>query len=120
MIDESRTVTARKSHLCDSCAGRIAPGDRYVRVTMSDDCGINTSCWCTECTDLGAELFAIDIRGEDELGRESYPDLNEVELSEVGSGPLLDRLVAWRRQRLKNVRPSNLRRALDAMGAGRE
>ncbi len=72
---EDTEYTARKHHFCDSCCGRIEPGQRYQRQRIIWDGEPGTykahaDCWRASCI-VGAE-------GGD-LGIEPYPNVSDMD-----------------------------------------
>lgn len=81
MLEESTSPTARKAHRCDQCGRTITPGEQYHRFEQASDYsgGIETQKTCAQCRRLERDLWDIDIRGEDDYGRECYPYLPDLD-----------------------------------------
>lgn len=79
MLEKSSHPVARKAHVCDQCGRTISPGERYYRFEqVSDYDGIETQKTCEQCRRLERDLWDIEIRGEDDYGRECYACLPEL------------------------------------------
>lgn len=79
MLEKTTSPVARKVHVCDQCDRTINPGERYHRFEqVSDYDGIGTQKVCDQCRRLERDLWDIDIRGEDDYGRECYAFLPEL------------------------------------------
>ena len=76
---DARTVTARKSHVCEDCGRDIVPGEQYRRTTSVGDDGFDTWKCCPQCHALVRDLWDADVRSEDDLGCECYAYLPEVD-----------------------------------------
>lgn len=74
---------ARKAHRCDQCSRSISPGERYHRWEAASDYsdGIETTKTCDHCHRLARDLWAADVRGEDDYGSECYVYLPELFLN---------------------------------------
>ena len=81
MLEKSSHPVARKAHVCDQCGRTISPGEHYYRFEqVSDYDGIGTQKVCDQCRRLECDLWDIEIRSEDNYGRECYaflPELNQ-------------------------------------------
>lgn len=80
MLEMATHPTARKPHVCDQCGRTISPGERYHRWEQASDYshGIETTKTCDQCHGLARDLWAAEVRGEDDYGRECYVYLPEL------------------------------------------
>jgi len=79
-LERTSHPVARKAHRCDGCDRTINLGERYHRWEAASDYsdGIETTKTCDHCHRLARDLWAADVRGEDDYGRECYAYLPEL------------------------------------------
>lgn len=79
-LETATHPVARKAHQCDQCGRTINPGERYYRWEQASDYsgGIETYKTCEQCRRLERDLWALEIRGEDDYGAECYVYLPEL------------------------------------------
>lgn len=98
MADVQHTThpTARKPHICEGCGRTIEPGEEYTRWEGLYDRVWQTVKMCGQCNQCVADLWAVEVRGEDEYGSEAYVLLEDVDWPDVA---LISPLWALRAER---------------------
>lgn len=71
----SKTVTARKVHLCTTCGQpAVQPGQEYQRTTYLYDCHFHSCVTCSDCSAIDGVVYEWCGMPDEGIGMDSFAE----------------------------------------------